>query len=89
MTFKLTLEQNIRKGQISNEKLQEIKGLIEHERALGFREDKTRTIWYGYRICVLDVKELWELILREAYETTCSIHPSSEKMSQDLKLRFW
>jgi hypothetical protein len=28
-------------------------------------------------------------ILKEAHETTYSIHPGSEKMYQDLKKRFW
>jgi hypothetical protein len=30
-----------------------------------------------------------ELILKEAHETTYSIHPGSEKMYLDLKKRFW
>jgi hypothetical protein len=29
------------------------------------------------------------LILKEAHETTYSIHPRSEKMYQDLKKKFW
>jgi hypothetical protein len=29
------------------------------------------------------------LILKEAHETAYSIHPSSEKMYQDLKKKFW
>jgi hypothetical protein len=51
---------------------------------------KTQKEWYGSRIdCVPDIKLIWELILREAHETTYSIHPGSEKMYQDLKKRFW
>jgi hypothetical protein len=35
------------------------------------------------------IKSIQELVLNEAHETTYSIHPSSEKMYQDLKKRFW
>jgi hypothetical protein len=46
--------------------------------------------WYGSRIdSVPDIKSIWELILKEAHETTYSIHPSSGNMYQDLKKRFW
>jgi hypothetical protein len=46
-------------------------------------------IWFKDRLCVLDIKSIWGLILKEARETTYSIHPRSEKMYQDLKNRFW
>jgi hypothetical protein len=36
-------------------------------------------------MCVPDIKSIRELILKEAHETAYSIHPSSEKMYQDLK----
>jgi hypothetical protein len=41
------------------------------------------------RLCVLNVQSIRELILKEAHETTYSIHPGSEKMYQDLKKNFW
>jgi hypothetical protein len=40
-------------------------------------------------LCVPDIKTIWELILKEAHETTYSIHTGSEKMYLDLKKRFW
>jgi hypothetical protein len=40
-------------------------------------------------MCVTNIKSIRELILKEAHETAYSIHPSSEKMYQDLKKRFW
>jgi hypothetical protein len=40
-------------------------------------------------LCVPDIKLIRELILKEAHETSYSIHPGSEKMYQDLKKRFW
>jgi hypothetical protein len=46
-------------------------------------------VWFKDRLCVLDIKSIRELVLKEAHETTYSIHPDSEKMYQDLKKRFW
>jgi hypothetical protein len=40
-------------------------------------------------LCFLDINSIRELILKEAHETTYSIHPGSEIMYQDLKKRFW
>jgi hypothetical protein len=46
-------------------------------------------VWFKDRLCVPDIKSIWELILKEAHETTYSIHHGSERMYQDLKKRFW
>jgi hypothetical protein len=46
-------------------------------------------IWFKDRLCVPDIKSIRELILKEAHETSYSIHLGSEKMYQDLKKRFW
>jgi len=39
MEVESTLEQDIRKGQLTDEKIIEIKGLIKEDKALGFTED--------------------------------------------------
>jgi hypothetical protein len=46
-------------------------------------------VWFKDRLCVPNITSIRELILKEAHETAYSIHPSSEKMYQDLKKRFW
>jgi hypothetical protein len=46
-------------------------------------------VWFKDRLCVTNIKSIRKLILKEAHETTYSIHPGSEKMYQDLKKRFW
>jgi hypothetical protein len=38
---------------------------------------------------VPDVKEIRELILRDAHDSTYSIHPGCKKMYQDLNTHFW
>src|SRR6266542_3373733 len=84
-----TLEQDIRKGQLQDEKLQEIKQQMKEGKAPHFREDEQGTVWLKQRICVPDVKVLRETILREAHESAYSIHPGSTKMYQDLKEHYW
>jgi hypothetical protein len=39
--------------------------------------------------CVPEVREIRELILREAHDSAYSIHPGSIKMYHDLKSRYW
>ncbi|WVZ49193.1 hypothetical protein U9M48_000570 [Paspalum notatum var. saurae] len=85
MEFEPTLEQEIRKGQLNDEKIKEVKELIKLDKAPGFRVDADGTVWHGDRICVPNIKSIRDLILKEAHETTYSIHPGSEKMYQDLK----
>jgi hypothetical protein len=84
-----TLEQDIRKGQKDDEKINEIRQLIVDRKGKDFREDAEGVVWFKDRLCVPDIKSIRELILKEAHETAYSIHPSSEKMYQDLKKRFW
>jgi hypothetical protein len=83
-----TLEQDIRKGQKDDEKINKIRQLIIDGKGKDFRED-ARVVWFKDRLCVLDIKSIRELILKEAHKTTYSIHPGSEKMYQNLKKRFW
>lgn len=80
-----TLEQEIRKGQLKDERIKEVKELLEAGKSPNFSEDEQGTVWYKDRICVPDVKPLRQLILSEAYDTAYSIHPGSSKMYQDLK----
>jgi hypothetical protein len=47
-----TLEQEIRKGQIGDAKIQEIKDLITEGRGPKFTEDEKGTIWFKDKICV-------------------------------------
>jgi hypothetical protein len=84
-----TLEQDTRKGQKGDEKINEIRWLIIDGKGKDFYEDAEVVVWFKDRLCVSDIKSIRELILKEAHETTYSIHPGSEKMYQDLKKRFW
>jgi hypothetical protein len=83
------LEQDIRKGQLEDAKIQEIKEQIKEDKALGFSVDEQGTLWYKKQLCVPEVREIRGLILREAHDSAYSIHPGSTKMYRDLKSRYW
>jgi hypothetical protein len=80
-----TLEQEIRKGQVGDAKIQEIKDLITEGRGPEFMEDEQGTVWFKGRICVQQIDSLRETILKEAHDSDYSIHPGSTKMYRDLK----
>jgi hypothetical protein len=87
MEVESTLEQDIQKGQLEDAKIQEIKEQIKEEKAPRFSVDEQGTLWYKKRLCVSNVKEIRELILREAHDSAYSIHPGSFKIYHDLKSR--
>jgi hypothetical protein len=60
------LLQEIQKGQLEDEKIQEIKCNIKEEKLSGFWEDEEGVLWYKGRIYVPNVRELKDKILREA-----------------------
>ncbi|WVZ97722.1 hypothetical protein U9M48_043236 [Paspalum notatum var. saurae] len=86
---KPTLEQEIRKHQKDDEKLQEIRELLKVGNVPHFREDEQGILWYKNRICVPNVDNISKLILSEAHDTTYSIHPGNTNMYYDLKEMFW
>jgi hypothetical protein len=83
------LLQEIRKGQVEDEKIQEIKRNIKEEKSPGFSEDGEGVLWYKGRICVPNIKELKGKIFREAHESAYSIHPGGNKIYHDLKATYW
>jgi hypothetical protein len=83
------LLQEIRKGQVEDEKIQEINGNIKEEKSPGFSEDEEGLLWYKGRICVPSIKELKDKILCEVPESAYSIHPGGNKMYHDLKATYW
>jgi hypothetical protein len=55
-----SLLQEIRRGQLEYEKVQEIKRNIKEEKSPDFSEDDEGVLWYKGRICVPNIKELKE-----------------------------
>jgi hypothetical protein len=58
-----TLEQDIRKGQLEDEKLKEIAENVVLGKAPGFRLDENGTLWFGKRIYVPEMKAICDTIL--------------------------
>jgi hypothetical protein len=58
-----TLEQEIRKGQLEDEKLKEIADKLVIGKSPGFRMDENGTLWYGKWICVPEIKTIRDAIL--------------------------
>jgi hypothetical protein len=56
---------------------------IEERRQSEFNLGESGSLWSHKSICVPDVTEVKELILKEAHETPYSIHPKSTKMYMD------
>jgi hypothetical protein len=82
------LLQEIQKGQMEDEKIQEIKRNIKEEKLPVFSEDEEGLLCYNGRICVPNVKELKDKILHEAHESAYSIHPGGNKIYHDLKATY-
>jgi hypothetical protein len=88
MTIEPTLEKEIRKGEVEDEKLKEIAEKVVLRKAPGFRLDDDGTLWFVKRICVTKVKAIRDTILREAHDSAYSIHPGSTKMYLDLREKY-
>jgi hypothetical protein len=54
-----------------------------------FELRERKSLWFQGRICVPNIPEIKEIILKEAHQTPYSIHPGSRKMYMDLKEMFW
>jgi hypothetical protein len=81
--------QEIRKGQVEDEKIQEIKRNIKEEKSSGFLMYEEGVLWYKERICVPNIKELKDNIRHEAHESAYSFYPGGNKMYHVLKATYW
>jgi hypothetical protein len=88
MEVGLTLFQEIQRGPLEDEKVQKIKRNIKEEKLPSFSEDEEGVLWHKGRICVPNIKELKDKILRQAHESAYSIHPRGNKMYHDLKATY-
>jgi hypothetical protein len=84
-----SLLQDIRRGQLEDEKTEDIKCNIKEEKLLGFMKDDQHVLWYKERICVPSIRELKDKILRETHKSAYSIHLGGNKMYHDLKVTYW
>src|SRR3954467_5977314 len=85
---KPTLEDRIIAAQKRDSGIREIKKNIASGVAKCFSVFDQGVVFFGTRLVVPRKHNLRRLILKEAHDTTLSIHPGSTKMYQDLRQRF-
>jgi hypothetical protein len=74
---------------VEDETSEKVKLNTKEEKSHGFIEDYEGVLWYKGRICVPDVKELKDKILRESHESTYSIHLGGNKMYLSHNATYW
>ncbi|KAK1662686.1 hypothetical protein QYE76_050845 [Lolium multiflorum] len=85
----VNLKNEIIMGQLDDPFIVEEMRRIDEGRPSEFHRGEMGSLWFQKRICVPDIDEIKEVILREAHQTPYSIHPGSTKMYMDLKELFW
>ncbi|KAK1611633.1 hypothetical protein QYE76_035306 [Lolium multiflorum] len=85
----VNLKNEIIMGQLDDPFIVEEMRRIDEGRPSEFHRGESGSLWFQKRICVPDIDEIKEVILREAHQTPYSIHPGSTKMYMDLKELFW
>ena len=76
-------------AQKRDEKISAIVSQIGNDKETEFTVKENGVLYYKDRVCVLDDNDLRKAILEKAHNGYFSIHPSSTKMYQDLKMSFW
>jgi hypothetical protein len=74
---------------LKDEKLKKIAEDIVIGKSPGFRMDHNGILWFEKRLCVPEDQVIRQAILREAHESSYSIHPGNTKMYLDLKQKYW
>ena len=75
-------------AQKKDEKIYAIVSQIGNDKETEFTVNENGVLYYKDRVCVPDGNGLRKAILEEAHSGSFSIHPSSTKMYQDLKMSF-
>ena len=89
LTVSYSLESHIIEGQRNDNGIFHIKQKMKEQETKHFRLDENGVLWFKDWLVVPKDRKLRVQILTEAHSSKLSIHPSSNKMYQDLKLRFW
>jgi hypothetical protein len=85
LELKSTLFDGIKEAQVGQESIEGIKHHMGLEEVPGFTIDSEGILWYKVRICVPNVDELKQLIMKEAHNTPYSIHLGGTKKKSKSK----
>jgi hypothetical protein len=77
-----TLFDQIKKAQKGHESIKGIKRRMEQEEVPWFSIDQEGVLWYNGHLCIPNNEELKQIILKEAHDTSYSIHPGGTKGPQ-------
>ena len=77
------------KGIKEDEKISAIISQIGNGKETEFTDNEDGVLYYKDLVCVPNDSELKKAILEEAHSGSFSMHPSSTKMYQDLKVSYW
>jgi hypothetical protein len=69
----------IKSAQKGHESIEGIKRRMGQEEVPGFSIDQEGVLWYNGCLCIPNVDELKQLILKEAHDTPYSIHPGMKR----------
>ena len=86
---RLNLLNQVLEAQKSDEKIPSIVSQNRMGKETEFLMNEDGFLYYRDRVCVINDNELKKSILEEAHCGSFSIHPSSTKMYQDLKISYW
>src|SRR6266542_4192133 len=89
LTLDTTLRDQIIEAQRKDEGMTYIRADLAKNKDSCFRVDEEGVIWFKHRLVVPKDLELRRKILDEAYTSMLTMHPSSSKMYQDLRQKFW
>ncbi|WVZ76393.1 hypothetical protein U9M48_024370 [Paspalum notatum var. saurae] len=91
--YNLVLEPTIKDQIIAAQKqdkgMSHIRDEINDKKKACFKLDEEGVLWFKNRLVVPKDMELRKKILDEAHTSMFTLHPSSNKMYQDLKQKFW
>ncbi|WVZ76161.1 hypothetical protein U9M48_024158 [Paspalum notatum var. saurae] len=91
--YNLVLEPTIKDQIIAAQKqdkgMAHIRDEIDDKKKACFKLDEEGVLWFKNRLVVPKDMELRKKILDEAHTSMFTLHPSSNKMYQDLKQKFW
>ena len=89
MTIQPTLIEDIKAAQGQDPQLQEIRYRLGTTKEEEFFIHTDDSLWFQRRICVPDVKEIKDKILKEAHSSLYTVHSGSIKMYHNLKSAYW
>jgi hypothetical protein len=84
LTVYPVLNNQIMEAQKDDEELMKIKAQTGENKALDFRVDQYRTLWFKKRLCVPEQGHFKNIIMDEDHNSAYSIHPRATKMYVDI-----